>query len=535
MERLTNVRQVPMRDRRMLILRICLLLVIPTVIGEAIAGLYAGMAVGAWAAVVTMLSIPAALWWAVTAYVDGRLRKLQAEWDAHANDAAHTLYRVDYFYVGNNGAIAVDAQSGNIGVCLAHENAAFAFPVSAVRAVEIYKPGVTTQRINDVGSSVARSVKNFTDNMAALDAQIDGTGLFLTLDDLNQPKVFVQMAYADGEHWLVLLRRLGEQVLTGRERPIVFPAPSKTAALWSPECGRGSRVVGAIGVLLLAGVATQALITESAERSARRAATVPQGEHQLSAPSTPSMAAKERETRKAGRNAFLDGSHDESLNQFAGALHDTSAAPLNSLTLPMLYETKSGAKLDYTVVVRLGKANLDHNLLATAGRLDNPPTEAERIDAVKQLLGPLQETYKTVESAQSYLVPAQVVTTGSGAAWVLQSAAPGFGGGIYCAGGAFEMDAGGPIKQACVGFKVPATVYPRVGLIDQLHRGHQVFLKVRLSGAFEHAPHGLGDANTSGVAFGESNGRSVVARIAPVDVEAAYAFDPRTSTVVLLN
>lgn len=537
MERLANVRAVPMRDRWMLIFRIAVLLIIPVLIAEVIAALYAGALVGAWAVVATTLAIPAVLWWAVAAYVDGRLRNLQGLWDAQVNAAATKLDRVDYFYVGNRGAIVVDAERALVSVCVDPERGAFTFPFSAVRSYEIYKPGVTTHKINDVRASLSTTVNNFTDNMQAIDAQIDGTGLFLSLDDLDHPKVFVQMSYSDAESWFALMRRLSERTLATSAMPTLFPAPTNTASLWSPARGSGSRVVGIIGVVLLAAVASVALLNQVAERRVRQAEHQSQAEKSVTMAPGADAAAHDRAGTKTNATAtrFLDGSQDLALNKFAAALHDASAVPLNSLTLPMLYEAKSGAKIDYTVVVRMGKFNLDAGLAATARRLDNPPSEAERMDAVKELLGPLQETFKSVESAESYLVPARVISTPSGSAWALRSAVPGFEGGIYCSGGAYELRIGGPIQQACVGMATSETILPRVGLNERLRRGELVFLKLRLTGAFAQAPSGLGDASTTGVEFGKGNGRSAVGRIAPSRMEAAYAFDPKTGAVAALN
>lgn len=135
---------------------------------------------------------------------------------------------------------------------------------------------------------------------------------------------------------------------------------------------------------------------------------------------------------------FMDGSRDEDINKASEILSKDGTAPLNSLTLPMLFSIKSGYKSDYTVISRLGRNNFPSEEQEAAQELDNPVTEEARIESAKRLLPFLNKQEAILKSSAKFVVPLRLVSIKgmpSQRKALFPSRDPGHPNGIYCSAG----------------------------------------------------------------------------------------------------
>lgn len=129
--------------------------------------------------------------------------------------------RIDYYLVTGFNGIAVNADSGDITV--AHSNYKrlleahpLVFNASKILHSEAHEPGRTVYHHDGIlGTSD-------TKNRAERNTQLLGTGLYLNLDDVMTPKVFVQMSYEDAEKWLLVIKKLCDETLDSQDTPLCY-------------------------------------------------------------------------------------------------------------------------------------------------------------------------------------------------------------------------------------------------------------------------------------------------------------------------
>lgn len=136
--------------------------------------------------------------------------------------------------------------------------------------------------------------------------------------------------------------------------------------------------------------------------------------------------------------------------------------PLNALTMPILFQTKTQTKIDYTTVVVAGRGSFPDEYKDAADKLDNrsfqrAQDEFQRRAAIEKLLPYLNELESQIEAATEFLIPA-TVTVGEydfnmkrfPVQIRLDGVSKDFQGGFYCSRGGYETDQYRNILQACV-------------------------------------------------------------------------------------
>jgi hypothetical protein len=88
-----------------------------------------------------------------------------------------------------------------------------------------FDPGVTTfETIGNVGAAgLVNSVDNANRNMQARSNAARKTGLYLDLDDVSRPQVFVPMNYSDAEKWHLILKKLMDGSLEQQPNIMLYP------------------------------------------------------------------------------------------------------------------------------------------------------------------------------------------------------------------------------------------------------------------------------------------------------------------------
>lgn len=135
------------------------------------------------------------------------------------------LQKVDYYFYNANGSIAVDSRAGTISYIKVLPTMEVLPPV-IIRASDIveyyfYNPGMTTTKYYGRDMAVAQEV--LIDNLKAIGARAEGRGLHMKLDNLQHPKIVMNMTAKEAEHWTVILRKLIDRTLESSSSPKLIP------------------------------------------------------------------------------------------------------------------------------------------------------------------------------------------------------------------------------------------------------------------------------------------------------------------------
>lgn len=144
--------------------------------------------------------------------------------DLHARTIS-SLQNIDYYHYNANGSIAVDSETGTISYIKVLPTLEILSPViiKASNIVEFYfyDPGMTTTKYYGRDMAVAQEV--LIDNLKAIGARAEERGLHMKVDDLQHPKIVMNMTAKEAEHWVVILRKLIDRTLESSSSPKLIP------------------------------------------------------------------------------------------------------------------------------------------------------------------------------------------------------------------------------------------------------------------------------------------------------------------------
>jgi hypothetical protein len=136
-----------------------------------------------------------------------------------------TLKNIDYYYYNANGSIAVDARHGMISYIKVLPTMEIFPPVifntSDIIEYYFYDPGMTTTKY--YGRNLAVDQETLTDNLKAMAARADERGLHMKINDLQNPKIVMNMKVKETDHWSLILRKLIDGSLESTNSPKLVP------------------------------------------------------------------------------------------------------------------------------------------------------------------------------------------------------------------------------------------------------------------------------------------------------------------------
>lgn len=154
-----------------------------------------------------------------------RLRKINSVYRRLAEKIQQTLTRTDYFNTGEFGGIGVDVENNMIAVVSANDdfklNEPLKFNFEKIISYKAFSPGHTV--LNDFGAKNLQKNEILRQNLAEQAKSEQKTGLYIDLDDMNDPQVFVQMNYDEAEKWFLIFKKLRKGTLEPQITPMLFP------------------------------------------------------------------------------------------------------------------------------------------------------------------------------------------------------------------------------------------------------------------------------------------------------------------------
>jgi hypothetical protein len=135
------------------------------------------------------------------------------------------LENVDYYHYHSNGALAVDARNGLIAYIKTLPNMEILPPVF-IRADDIveysfYDPGVTTTTY--YGNNLLAAQQTLTVNIQAMAARSEQRGLHIKTNDLQNPRIIMNMLMKDADYWILIVKKLIDRTLETNESPKMIP------------------------------------------------------------------------------------------------------------------------------------------------------------------------------------------------------------------------------------------------------------------------------------------------------------------------
>ena len=136
-----------------------------------------------------------------------------------------SLKNIDYYYYHANGSIAVDVKNGKISHIKVLPTMEILppviFNVSDIIEFYFYDPGMTTTKY--YGSDLAVAQEALTDNLKAMAARAEERGLHMKINDLQNPKIVMNMKIKESDHWTLIIKKLIDGSLEPANSPILIP------------------------------------------------------------------------------------------------------------------------------------------------------------------------------------------------------------------------------------------------------------------------------------------------------------------------
>lgn len=155
-----------------------------------------------------------------------RIKKVNAAYEQMSSAVKGQLKKTDYYNIGEYGAIAVDAKNKEISVVNADQQfkvkEPFVFAHEKIRNYKSHAPEYTTW--DSVGSTDLQTLRDMRNkNLIAKANAHAGSGIYIDLDDISKPQIFIQMEYYEAEKWLLILEKLLNGSLEEQPSPMRFP------------------------------------------------------------------------------------------------------------------------------------------------------------------------------------------------------------------------------------------------------------------------------------------------------------------------
>ncbi|MHC8333517.1 hypothetical protein [Pseudomonas sp. LB3P25] len=136
-----------------------------------------------------------------------------------------SLKNVDYYHYNANGSIAVDARNSLISYTKALPTmeilSSVTINVADIIEYYFYDPGMTTTKY--YGRDLAVAQETFTDNLKAIAARAEERGLHMRVNDVQNPKIVMNMTAKEADHWILILKKLIDRSLEPTSSPKLIP------------------------------------------------------------------------------------------------------------------------------------------------------------------------------------------------------------------------------------------------------------------------------------------------------------------------
>lgn len=144
--------------------------------------------------------------------------------DIH-NKTLSSLETVDYFYYNANGSIAIDAKHQLISFIQVSPTFEIMPPIiihtSKITKYAYFDPGMVITKYHGTDMGVTQETAN--ENYKAIAARAEERGIHFEIDDLQNPKIVMNMTSHVADHWNVILNRIIAQTLEPSSLPKFIP------------------------------------------------------------------------------------------------------------------------------------------------------------------------------------------------------------------------------------------------------------------------------------------------------------------------
>lgn len=155
-----------------------------------------------------------------------RLKTINDNYKRMSDCVLGELTRCDYINIGEYGAIGVDAATKTLAIVSCDKKfklgTPYKFTFDKVRNCSAQAPGHT--EITLIGNkSITAQSQALSRNLQNQAEAHFNSGLSIDLDDINKPRVFVQMEGSEAEKWLLIFEKLQNNTLEKQSAPMLFP------------------------------------------------------------------------------------------------------------------------------------------------------------------------------------------------------------------------------------------------------------------------------------------------------------------------
>lgn len=136
-----------------------------------------------------------------------------------------SLQNIDYYLYNADGSIAVDSKSGSLSYIKVLPTMEILPPV-IIKASDIieyyfYNPGMTTTKYYGRDMAVAQEV--LIENLEAMHARAKERGIHMKVNNLQNPKIVINMTAKEAEYWTLILSNLLDGSLEPSSSPKLIP------------------------------------------------------------------------------------------------------------------------------------------------------------------------------------------------------------------------------------------------------------------------------------------------------------------------
>jgi hypothetical protein len=149
------------------------------------------------------------------------IRVINAAYIEMPAQIAAVLEKVDYFYLGIGLDVANKMLATNSINDKYRISEPFKFGLNKVKSYKAFAPGYT--ELSGVGLNSTQRYQLETKNLSAQMKAKNKTGLYIDLDDIHKPRVFVEMTLDQAESWVLLLNKLRKGRLEKQSTALLYP------------------------------------------------------------------------------------------------------------------------------------------------------------------------------------------------------------------------------------------------------------------------------------------------------------------------
>lgn len=136
-----------------------------------------------------------------------------------------SLQNIDYYLYNADCSIAVDSKSGTLSYIKVLPTMEI-LPPLIIKASDIieyyfYNPGMTTTKYYGRDMAVAQEV--LIENLEAIHARAKERGIHMKVNDLQHPKIVINMTAKEAEYWTLILSNLLDGSLEPSSSPKLIP------------------------------------------------------------------------------------------------------------------------------------------------------------------------------------------------------------------------------------------------------------------------------------------------------------------------